>query len=149
MDWIWPHLSPMSRETRIPLQRPITRSLSAGETLTRSATFHALSSTYDHRDDRRTSIGSSATITHSHTSARTPTHCDANALQHVKSNRPYRVLFSCLLFSIIRAPVRGAEWKLPCEGTVNHQSRPFRVARHTAQSGCNYGICSVYISQLP
>lgn len=39
-------------------RRPMTRSLSAGETLTRSATFHALSSAYDHRDERRTSIAS-------------------------------------------------------------------------------------------
>lgn len=67
MDWIWALSSLMSRDGRISLQRPITRSLSAGETLTRSATFHALSPAYDHRDVRRTSIGSSATITHTHT----------------------------------------------------------------------------------
>lgn len=76
MDWIWAHLSPMSRETLISLQRPITRSLSAGETLTRSATFHALSPAYDHRDVRRTSIGSSATITHIHTHTVTLTLCN-------------------------------------------------------------------------
>lgn len=76
MDWIWAHLSPMSTETRISLQRPITRSLSAGETLTRSATFHALSSAYDHREVRRTSIGSSATTTHTHTRTVTLTLCN-------------------------------------------------------------------------
>lgn len=66
-DWIWARSSPMSRDGRISLQRPITRSLSAGETLTRSAAFHALSPAYDHRDVRRTSIGSSAAITRTHT----------------------------------------------------------------------------------
>lgn len=68
MDWIWLRLSLMSSETRMTLQRLISRSYSAGETLTRSATFHALSPTYHYRQEgcsaqqRRTTIGWSAAI---------------------------------------------------------------------------------------
>lgn len=74
----------------------MTRSLSAGETLTRSAAFHALGSAYDHHDERRTSIGSSG--------HHRGTHSDANALQHVKSNRPYPALFSRLSRSASYVP---------------------------------------------
>lgn len=56
-------------ETCIMLQRLITRSHSVGETLTRSATFHALTQTSDHQDKesspqlRRSTVGESSVIT--------------------------------------------------------------------------------------
>lgn len=58
----------MLTETCIALQRLITCSHSAGETLTRSATFHALTQTSDHQEEeglpqqRRTTIGESSAI---------------------------------------------------------------------------------------
>ena len=38
------------------------------------------------------------------------------------------ILQLCFSCSISSASVKGSEWKLPWEGTVNHQSRAFRVA---------------------
>jgi len=118
----------MLTETCVMWQRLIRRSCSLEDTLTRSATFHPLTQTTDHQEEegslrqRRITIGESGNII-----LRTNTIALRNTTD-VWLKKLHKFVFLCLPCSIIYASVQGSEWKLPWEGTVNHQRKAFRVA---------------------